>query len=1382
MASKPSQSALWASFIPYLVARDLAGDPERELIGREERLNAVVLFADISGFTAISELLATRGRSGAETLTGILNAYFQPIIALVESYGGIITGFGGDALTAIFPYEREKHGVARRALASSLAIQRYVTRHAQVQFEAGQFAVSLRVGLAAGNLLRTVVGDPALRMEQVIAGAALNRAVEAEQSARPGEVAVDAAIMDELGPVYDLDRRSGVDRRHLPGAPPQAAGNGHERRTGVERRGSGSRVFYVLTGLVEEPAPAPLPALAPLSPEALRRAAPFLPPTLARRMSDAQTGFLNEHRQITAVFLAFEDLDYDNDPTAGSRLSAYLTRVFRVVQRYDGYVNKVAMGDKGSTLLALFGAPIAHEDDTARALHCALELRDLPELQSRIGIAGGAVFSGQVGSASRQEYTVIGASVNLAVRLMDLANPGQILVSEATSRAAGAGFAWAGSETCVMRGMRRPVTFMPLAGTMLSRNDERTRAVIPVLVNRETELTLLRERLETALLSHGQVVTIGGDAGMGKSALAATIAAEAGERGARTISSECISYRNASNYLVWSGVLRGLIGLDQHWKAEQQIRHLSDYLERTDLRLRARMPLLGALLGLPIPDNDLTRSFDAQTRKNALEALLVDLIAYSAGQRPLLLVLESCHWIDALSRDVLQTLTRRAAGLPLLLLVTYRDLPEREPPLARLLRLPHVESITLHELDHVAATRMIELSVARIFGEETVAPEALISRIYARTGGNPLFIEEMLALIYARNVQLDDTAALARLELPENLHNLVLSRIDRLTESARDTLKVASVIGQEFSPGWLRGVYPQLGNAARIERGLEDLQRSDLTIRGQEGPEPAYLFKHVITREVVYNSLARSNQIELHGRAGAYFEQTYAGNVDRYLDLLAYHYGLSDNRIKQREYYYRAAVAAQESFANEAAITWYQHLLPLLHEMERTDVLLRLGGVLRHTGRWDQAESYYNQALEIATDPAEVARTRRFLGELFMRRGDFAGAREQFELSRALYAEIGDRSGEADTTDQLGMVAWSQSDHAGALTLLENALEIATKLDDPGRLCQIINNTGLVHWAIGDLSRALDCFEQCLKRATTIGNRQHAGVAVGNMGNIYMVRGDYGRALECYQQKLQCAIDIGDRLEIGISVGNMGNIYENQGELARAMACYTRYLEITLDLGDRLGVGLALWSAGTTAAAAGTMLEAEGLIERAVDLLRAIDAPYELASALVSRAELALQLNDPRGAYERLSEALPLADASENVDARIKCQLLMIEIDHQLKQLTTSTATAACSTLIEQYSGDDEQAAIYYTLVQIDGARADDRTTAARYYRALHARTPHTEYRRRYLQLMGVALPPPPALPPLPAIVTDNSPDRDSLIDRADALLTESMLSTVTIS
>jgi predicted ATPase len=446
-------------------------------------------------------------------------------------------------------------------------------------------------------------------------------------------------------------------------------------------------------------------------------------------------------------------------------------------------------------------------------------------------------------------------------------------------------------------------------------------------------------------------------------------------------------------------------------------------LAALDPNLLPRLPLLGPVLGVAFPDNELTAAFDAKLRKTSLEALLVACLRALAGRGPLLLVLEDNHWIDALSHDLLEVIGRPIVGLPVLIVLTYR------PPQLECLQAPrvglqaHFTPIPLADLSPTDAEQLIRQRLEQRADGQVAIPDALIGRITARSQGNPFYIEELLNDLRDQGIDPGDPAAIARLDLPSSLHSLILTRIDRLPERQRITLKVASVVGRVFQSQALLGASPMLGTVAQIDADLEELGRLDLVPLERAEPERSYLFKHIVTQEVAYESLPFATRETLHGRLAAFLERGGSEMIPP-IDLLAFHYGRSDNPAKKREYFLRAGAAAQSSYANAAAVEYYRAALPLLTAEERAATLLRLGQVHELTGQWDEARECYRDALATAHgDVRAEARGELAIGELLRKRGAYDEAAEHLARARAGFEAAGDEAGVGEALHYAGNMA-----------------------------------------------------------------------------------------------------------------------------------------------------------------------------------------------------------------------------------------------------------------------------------------------------------------------------------------------------------------------
>jgi class 3 adenylate cyclase/tetratricopeptide (TPR) repeat protein len=1337
-------TSAWLSYVPFGLAQDILAHPGASPVGREVRLDVVALFADVSGFTPISEALSKIGKVGAEELTQILNSYFEPMIDLIQSYGGIIGKFGGDAMTVLFPYSASTRAdTARRAIQCALDMQANMGRYDAIPTSAGAFGLAMKAGLALGSVFCTSVGDPATRLEYIIAGGVLDRCADAEHHATRGEVVAHNDLLAAAGLV--------------------------ELR---EPRGD----FGCVARLGRPAAPAPLPELGDIPAAALPTFASYIHPSIAQRVQAGQAGFINEHRKVTVLFVSFGGFDYDADPAVGDKLQGYLGRVIQAIQRYDGYLNKVDMGDKGSKYIVLFGAPVAHENDEERAIRCAHDLIELG-IPARVGVNTGFVYCGQVGSPARQEYTVMGDPVNLAARLMQAAQPGQILASEATWRHIPEAFVWEQLAPIMVKGKSDPIAVYAARGvTVPPALALREPAYGLPMVGRKAELAQARLRLERAQDGHGQVLGISAEAGMGKSRLNAEIVRMAVGQGFTGYGGACQSYGTGSPYLVWHNIWRGFFAVDPAAPLDAQQRQLAEQLAEIDPHLAQRLPLLGVALNLSLPDNDLTAALDAQQRAELLRSLLLECLRHRAraaeqGAPPLLLVLEDCHWIDPLSQELLEFVGRNLVDLPICLIVLYRP-PDREhAPLGWAARFGHVGEIRLAELEPAEAAELIDLKLAQLFDDAADIPPELVERITAKAQGNPFYLEELVNFIRDRGVDPRDTQALERLDLPDSLYSLILSRIDQLAEEEKTTLKLASVIGRVFRASWLWGSYPEVGAPDLVKQHLSVLSRIDLTPLDRPEPELEYLFKHITTQEVAYESLAVATRTLLHDRIGAFIEDAYGDELDRYLDILAFHFGRSQNASKQRVYYRRAGDAARAAYANQAAIDYYQRLLPLIEGAERAAALCDLGQVWQLIGKWPEAEALYREALalaEQAADAGQRAQCQLAIGYLMWCKADYPSALDWLERARAGYELIGDRRGLSQAIGRLGLVYSLQGEHQASLDSFRRQAELATELGDQAGLAEAIGHMGSEYRERGEYALAMECYERELAIVEQLGNRRESLFAIGNIGLIYQFRGDYPSALANLSKVLDLAVEIGDQQTVTIAAINIGELYRAEGEHARALACYQYGLAAAIELDDRMSIVGTVGNIARIYLDQGQHAAALRLFEVAAAIERELNLPYFLVADLYGAALCHRAAGRLDRAQADNDEVLALAE--EDPEYELKARLLAIELRVALGQADREAAAGECAALLDARTEEGEQAAIVYQLWRLTG-RAEHRDQAAARYHELYARTPSAEYRQRLIELTGEAPTEPPPLPAPPPIVGQRTVGLGALLARVDAAI-----------
>jgi hypothetical protein len=571
--------------------------------------------------------------------------------------------------------------------------------------------------------------------------------------------------------------------------------------------------------------------------------------------------FQSEFRPGAALFIRFVGIDYETDEAQG-QLDKLVQEMQKTAVRYDGTLLQVTIGDKGSYAYINFGALISHEENARSAMKAALELRNKIELQLQMGITQGLMLVGAYGGETRKTFGALGNDVNLAARLMTSAAEGEILLSIPVRKAVTKDFICEPHPPVPVKGIAELLTVFALTGERLQRAirlQEPTYAL--PMVGRTNELQIINDKLDLAEQGKGQVIGITAEAGMGKSRLVAEVIRLACKKGFTGYGGACQSDAVNTPYQTWKSVWGAFFDVDPSAPLKKQMRSIEGEIEDHAPNRMGAMPLLNVVLDLEIPDNDFTKSLEPQYRKSALRALLEDCLRTASKDEPLLIVIEDMHWIDALSHDLLEELARAMAGNRVCFLLAYRPPQLQRLQAPRIEAMPNFTKIDLPELNQTEAESAIRAKLLQLYPARGGAlPEGLVDALMRRAQGNPFYLEELLNYVRDRGL---DPSDIQNIELPDSLHTLILSRIDQLSEQEKTTLRVASIVGRLFRAQWLTGYYPELGSFLQVKAALDALDSLDITPLDSPEPELAYLFKHIVTHEVTYESLPFATRAKL---------------------------------------------------------------------------------------------------------------------------------------------------------------------------------------------------------------------------------------------------------------------------------------------------------------------------------------------------------------------------------------------------------------------------------------------------------------------------------------------------------------------------------------
>lgn len=1307
------------------LATYLAQDRRRALANGgslPDRAHGSVLFADISGFTPLTETLRKLfgSRRGAEELTNYLEAVYTALIGEVERYGGWVIGFAGDGITCWFGGEGiEDNGweLAARAVACGLALQEAMQAFAAITLSAEEtVALRLKVAIATGEVRRLVVGDSQYGFLDTLAGETVNRTAVGEYLANRGDILVDSATAHTLGEAITL----------------------HEWRTDAE-----SQTRYGVVKRLTTPLPLPNePEPAELDDEQLR---PWVHPTIYAREQAGTAVFSAEFRPCVAFFIRFTGIDYDSDQ-AGVQLDGFIQQVQRLAAQYEGTLLHLIIGDKGSYLYLNFGALSAHEDEARRAVKTATAVREMAQKYDwlnplQMGLAQGVMWVGTYGGATRRTYSAFGDDVNLAARLMQAAVGGEILATTAVHKSAGAHLLFAPHPPVTLKGKSEPIPVLAVIGEQSQRTIRLLEPTYALpMVGRQAELQRIQEKLSRAQQGQAQIVGIVAEAGLGKSRLVAEGIRLARQSGFAGYGGACQSDGLHTPYLAWKPIGAALLQFEPSAPHPAQIEQLAAQIGRLAPARQQALPLLAPLLGVTIPDNEFTHALEPKIRQSALSALLEDCLKTAAANHPLLIVIEDLHWLDALSHDLLENLAKGLVDAPICFLLAYRPPELARLQLPRLESLPYFHKIELAELSGAEAEQLVQAKFTQLYPHvQGVALTSLTDKLMARTQGNPFYLEELLNFLHDQQFDPQHTAALEQIELPDSLHALILSRIDQLTEREKTTLRVASVIGRLFSADWLVGYYPELGRLPHIKSALDKLHTLDITPQDTPEPELAYLFKHIVTHEVTYESLPFATRARLHEQLAHYLEATYAENPP--LDVLAFHYGRSDNVAKQKEYLRKAGEAAQKNYANDAALNFYGRLLPLVETEEQIALQLKLGDLYVLIGEWGEAEKVYRAALALAEQKQELkaqidgrlALGRLFdfkgepdeallwlqqahrqsetaanglataevliaIGYVYQRRGMYTEARNYLQEGLKLAQSWSDARLIARATNYLGLTALYQSNYPEAQRLLESCLALQQQLADKHGIAQALNDLGGVAFYQGNYALAQTLHEQAVVLRREMGNKGAIAGSLSNLTSVATHLGQYEQGREYGEQSLLLRRQLGDKWGIANVLNNLGTNATHRGEIDQAEALFTESLHLWQEMGDEQGVADTSLNLADISFKQGNYERSTQLYGDSLRMCAHLRDELGIAYVLIGLGNLGL-------VFQHIEQAAVLASAATSLLHTLHVTLNGVEqdaFDHALGQMRAELGDTLFQSAWAEGEQMDVAQAVAYALQEID--------------------------------------------------------------------------------
>jgi class 3 adenylate cyclase/tetratricopeptide (TPR) repeat protein len=1119
-----------------------------------QRVTGAVLYADISGFSPLTRVLAEAlgAQRGAEELTSYLNTIYGALIAEINRHNGSVVSFSGDALLCWFDGDN-----GLRATGCAFAMQAAMRTRADVVMTTGErIRFALKTSVAVGQANRIVLGDPNIQLFDVLAGDLLDLLAATDHVATGGDVVVDDATATQLATYAEL---------------------------GAIRMDVQQRRFYVVESLDATQTHTEHQTLneIELAPEQAR---PWMPAPVFERLSRGQGEFLAELRPAVAFFARFDYAATANSDDAYGALAQFVRDGQRILARFEGTLLQVTLGEKGNFLYAAFGAPIAHENDAMRAVAVADALHALakshPAIHGiQIGISQGRMRVGAYGGPTRRTYGALGNEVNIAARLMEKAKPGHTLITARVAEALDDRGRVGAVGEMDLKGQSKPVTVFLLKPVDEKRtpqedDDDGEKRDEPALVGREEEQATLQTAVQAISMEGAQCVGIVGEAGIGKSRLVMHAVAHATQLGIQVAIGQGEQVEQDTPYFVWRAILRKMLAIQPEDNADMiRARVLAQCVD--DALVLDRLPLLNAVLPLNEVDNDLTRAMAGEVRADNTRDVVATLLGHIVRDERWVIVIEDAHWLDSASWQLLNGVRARVSSI--LMIVTARQAEldagaSSDVDLQRLRDDPRTQWISLQPLNttdiHTLACNQLRV---------TTLPRALVEFIDARADGNPFFCEEIVHTL--RETQLirvvngvcelqPGVHDLTELDFPDTIQGVVTSRLDRLPMDQQLTLKVASVFGRSFTVRALQDVYPVPIVPTDLQSHLDALCELDITPLETTEPEKRYIFKHNVTRDVVYGTMLFAQRRELHRAAGTWFEHVYADDPSPAYPLLAHHWrhavGDTADDIgaaqKALRYLELGGDQAVHNSAYREAVSLYSQLLEVdglnlrpgksAPSADRARWYAKIGEAYRGWGRFSdgmtalsEAVALYGEPLPVApaglvgkllrevvrqaytrarparrtgTAPVESvprlkseARANQFLAEMLFFDSKplaslYASMRMLNVSERAGHsAELAEAYGAVSLlTGVIGLHSLADAYHA-------RALDVARAVDQPAVLADVLRIDALYRIGMGQFAQSERDLTQALDIAELLRDKRHLGDCRTLLAHIAFLRGEF---------------------------------------------------------------------------------------------------------------------------------------------------------------------------------------------------------------------------------------------------------------------------------
>ena len=912
----------------------------------------------------------------------------------------------------------------------------------------------------------------------------------------------------------------------------------------------------------------------------------YTPKFLADKILTTRTSIEGERKMVTVLFADVANYTSISEKLDPEEVHQIMDGCFKIlmdeIHRYEGTINQFT----GDGVMALFGAPIAHEDHAQRACYSALAIQRAMvgfneklkeekniDFRLRFGLNTGPVVVGSIGDDLRMDYTALGDTTNLAARIQQSAEPGSILMTDSTYSLVSGHFITESLGELQVKGKEEPVStyLLKRARGIRTRMDIAAEKGLSPLTGRSEEINRLHRLWELSKKGNGQVVFIVGEAGIGKSRLVFEFHRSLSAEKITWLEGHGTAYGGNMPFLPLIDLLKRNFRIEEGDSEEIVIQKIEQGLSRLGEETKERAPYLKFLFSVD-PGDPLIPSMDPQGRRRMIFDSIRLMTIQGSKLRPLILILEDLHWIDNDSEEFLKSVIDAASALPVMLILTYR------PGYVN----PFGERTFYNRISLKALEQEESLDLAKGVIGAAQLPEPIKPLILERAEGNPFYIEEITKSLeemgaFKRIKTIEAAEDLDQIQIPMSIQDILMARIDRLPEEQKSALQIASVIGREFAPRLLERIAGSKEGAIDV---LGELVSLEIIYQTQFHPELAYMFKHALTHDVAYNSLLTSKRKDIHARVGEVIEELYSLRLAEYYEIVAHHYEQGEVWDRAIQFLILSGEKALGNMANPSANTFFQKAIDIasqqsltLSSVQEYAIYHGKGNTEFNMGRIGDAEKDFFKAREAARrmgDQNKEAESLSMAGWSLAAGKKYKEAISVYQEAIDFGRQIGNPVIEGRNLCGLGMVTGSVlGDVQESRKHIEKAVEIGKKFNSPLILTYAFSARafGFPQSGIPD-EEALEYCSNILPMLKLLQNARAAMFVYGVLGYSQACKGDYVGSISTFHEAIKFAEETGEAVNRTKGLNYLGWIYGDLGWMTEAKKFNKQSYQAALEIGS----------------------------------------------------------------------------------------------------------------------------------------------------------------------------------------------------------------------